>query len=187
MVENWSHEPRRDAPNPRGRPKGSRHKLSEAFFAALSEDFEEFGLDAVQRTRAVDPAAHCRVVSADSPVSVRVDSPTRSRLVGAPAVRLQKGDLPCLLWARAFKTVQGRQLAQGAAQVGKPLPEEPDMTSPILESVSVCFVDRHVVPIMGHEMPPRDPNDDDDEDEKDEEDEEQNDEPAVIKEPDEDE
>ena len=52
------------------------------------------------------------------------------------------------------------------------------MTSPILE---------HVVAIMGHKMPPRDPNDDDDEDEKDEEDEEQDDEPAVIREPDEDE
>ncbi len=43
------------------------------------------------------------------------------------------------------------------------------MTSPILESVSVCFVGRHVVAIVGHETPPRDPNDDDDEDEKDEE------------------
>jgi hypothetical protein len=61
------------------------------------------------------------------------------------------------------------------------------MTSPILESFSVSFVDRHVVAIMGHKMPPRDPNDDDDEDEKDEEGEEQDDEPAVIREPDEDE
>jgi hypothetical protein len=40
------------------------------------------------------------------------------------------------------------------------------MTSPILESFSVWFVDRHVVAIMGHKMPPRDPNFDDDEDEK---------------------
>jgi hypothetical protein len=59
------------------------------------------------------------------------------------------------------------------------------MTLPILESVSVWFVDRHVVAVMGHETPPRDPNDDDDEDEKDEEDEQQDDEPAVIREPDE--
>jgi prepilin-type processing-associated H-X9-DG protein len=55
---------------------------------------------------------------------------------------------------RTFKTVQGRQLAHGAAQVGRPLPEEPDMTPPILESVSVWFVDGHVVAIMGQEMPP---------------------------------
>jgi hypothetical protein len=61
------------------------------------------------------------------------------------------------------------------------------MTSRVLESVSVWFVGRHVVAITGHETPPRDPNDDDDEDEKDEEDEEPDDEPAVIREPDEDE
>jgi hypothetical protein len=40
---------------------------------------------------------------------------------------------------------------------------------------------------MGNAMPPRDPNDNDDEDEEDEEDEHQNDEPAVIRDPDEDE
>jgi hypothetical protein len=33
-------------------------------------------------------------------------------------------------------------------------------------------------------MPPRDPNDDDDEDEEDEEDDHRNDEPAVVREPD---
>jgi hypothetical protein len=38
---------------------------------------------------------------------------------------------------------------------------------------------------MGDAMPPRDPNDDDDdEDEQDEEDEHRNDEPAVVREPD---
>ncbi len=39
----------------------------------------------------------------------------------------------------------------------------------------------------GNAMPPRDPNDDDDENEEDEEDEDRHDEPAVIREPDEDE
>jgi hypothetical protein len=37
---------------------------------------------------------------------------------------------------------------------------------------------------MGSAIPPRDPNDDDDEDEEDEEDEHRNDEPAVVREPD---
>jgi hypothetical protein len=42
-----------------------------------------------------------------------------------------------------------------------------------------------LVTIMGDAMPPRDPNDDDDdEDEEDEEDEHRNDEPAVVREPD---
>ena len=48
------------------------------------------------------------------------------------------------------------------------------------------LVDWSLVTIMGDAMPPRDPNDDDDddEDEEDEEDEHRNDEPAVVREPD---
>ena len=43
-----------------------------------------------------------------------------------------------------------------------------------------------LVTIMGsNTMPPRDPNDDDDEDEEDEEDEDRDEEPAVVREPDE--
>jgi hypothetical protein len=43
-----------------------------------------------------------------------------------------------------------------------------------------------LVAIMGsNTMPPRDPNDDDDEDEEDEEDEDRDEEPAVVREPDE--
>ncbi len=48
--------------------------------------------------------------------------------------------------------------------------------------------DLSTVTLMTNAMPPRDPNDDDDdEDEEDEEDEDQKGEPAVIREPDEDE
>ncbi len=48
------------------------------------------------------------------------------------------------------------------------------------------LVDWSLATIMGNAMPPRDPNDDDDddEDEEDEEDEHRNDEPAVVREPD---
>ena len=45
------------------------------------------------------------------------------------------------------------------------------------------LVDWSLVTIIGRTMPPRDPNDDD-EDEEDEEDENRHDEPAVIREPD---
>jgi len=43
------------------------------------------------------------------------------------------------------------------------------------------------VTLTAKAMPPRDPNDDDEEDEEDEKDDDQKDEPAVIREPDEDE
>jgi hypothetical protein len=55
-------------------------------------------------------------------------------------------------------------------------------------------VDGSLVTIMGNTMPPRDPNDDDDDEgqgeeheDEDEEDEDEHDEPAVIREPDDDE
>jgi hypothetical protein len=47
-----------------------------------------------------------------------------------------------------------------------------------------CLVDWSLVTIMGNRMPPRDPNDDDDDEDEDEEHEDQHDEPAVIREPD---
>ena len=42
-----------------------------------------------------------------------------------------------------------------------------------------------IVTAAGHATPPRDPNDDDDEEDESEEDEDQGDEPAVVREPDE--
>jgi hypothetical protein len=60
-----------------------------------------------------------------------------------------------------------------------------DMTPSIPEAF--WLVDWSLVTIIGSTMPPRDPNDDDDdEDEEDEKDKDRHDEPAVIREPDED-
>jgi hypothetical protein len=55
------------------------------------------------------------------------------------------------------------------------------MTPRIPENVSTWLVDWCLVTIIGNTMPPRDPNDDDDEDEEDED---RHDEPAVVREPD---
>jgi hypothetical protein len=67
-------------------------------------------------------------------------------------------------------------------------PTEADMTPRIPENASAWLADWSLVTIMDDMLPPRDPNDDDDEDEdEDEDDEHQNDEPAVIREPDDDE
>ena len=49
------------------------------------------------------------------------------------------------------------------------------------------LVDWSLVTGKGSAMPPRDPNDDDDDEDRDEDDEDQHEEPAVIREPDEDE
>jgi hypothetical protein len=49
--------------NPEGRPKGSRHKLTEDFLAAVAEDFEKHGRDALTKVREEDPSTYLRVVA----------------------------------------------------------------------------------------------------------------------------
>ena len=62
------------------------------------------------------------------------------------------------------------------------------MTLHISEDFAACLVNWSIVSVILNTMPPRDPNDDDeDEDEEDEEDEHRDDEPAVVREPDDDE
>ncbi len=59
------------------------------------------------------------------------------------------------------------------------------MTSRIPENSSTWLVDWSLVTIMVNTMPPRDPNDDDDDvDDEVDDDENQSDEPAVVREPD---
>jgi hypothetical protein len=48
--------------NPKGRPKGSRHKIAEAFLRDLLSDYEKHGADAIERMRLDDPAAYVRMV-----------------------------------------------------------------------------------------------------------------------------
>jgi hypothetical protein len=49
--------------NPRGRPRGSRHRLSEAALADLCANFEAGGAEAIERCRVEDPVAYVRVVA----------------------------------------------------------------------------------------------------------------------------
>ena len=61
--------------NPKGRPKGSRNKLSEDFLKAMSSDFEEHGLAAVVKVRETSPAEYLRVVASILPkeLNVKID------------------------------------------------------------------------------------------------------------------
>ena len=49
--------------NPKGRPKGSRNKLSEDFFKALSEDFEQHGPAAIIAMRNEKPNEYAKMVA----------------------------------------------------------------------------------------------------------------------------
>lgn len=59
--------------NPKGRPPGSRDRLTSAFIAKLADDFEANGCAAIERCRKDDAAAYLRLVAALVPKTVAVD------------------------------------------------------------------------------------------------------------------
>ena len=59
--------------NPKGRPPGSRNKLSEAFLAHVLADFEQHGPEVIERVRKDCPAAYLRVVAGLLPRQTEAD------------------------------------------------------------------------------------------------------------------
>jgi len=61
--------------NPRGKPKGSRTKLGEAFISDLQADWIANGADVITKVRAERPADYLKVVASILPkeLNVRVD------------------------------------------------------------------------------------------------------------------
>jgi hypothetical protein len=57
--------------NPKGRPKGARSRLSEAFFQDLAEVWEAKGMEAMIKTAAEEPATFVRVVASLMPKQVQ--------------------------------------------------------------------------------------------------------------------
>lgn len=49
--------------NPKGRPLGSRHRLTELLLKNIADDFAENGITAIQKVRSDDPATYLRVVA----------------------------------------------------------------------------------------------------------------------------
>jgi hypothetical protein len=60
--------------NPKGRPKGSRNKLGEAFLDALAEDFSVHGAAAIRACRENDPTAYVRVVAGILPKEMKIET-----------------------------------------------------------------------------------------------------------------
>jgi hypothetical protein len=58
--------------NPAGRKTGSRVKLSEAFLAALCEDFAEHGRETIERVRIDKPDAYLKVIASILPRQIDV-------------------------------------------------------------------------------------------------------------------
>jgi hypothetical protein len=60
--------------NPKGRPKGSRNKLGEAFVEALACDFSKYGAEAIRQCRENDPTAYVRVVASILPKEMKIET-----------------------------------------------------------------------------------------------------------------
>ena len=66
--------------NPKGKPKGSKHKLSESFLAALSDDFEQHGEAVIAEVRADKPHEYLKIVASIVPKEFTVNNVTTSDL-----------------------------------------------------------------------------------------------------------
>ena len=58
--------------NPKGRPKGSRNKLGETFWADLYQAWQACGIDAIERMIAEKPGDFVRVVATQVPKELAV-------------------------------------------------------------------------------------------------------------------
>lgn len=59
--------------NPKGRTKGARNKLGEAFLDALQADFAEHGVAAIQKVRTDRPHEYLKVVASILPKELNVN------------------------------------------------------------------------------------------------------------------
>lgn len=59
--------------NPKGRPKGSRNKLGEAFLEDMLEDWEAHGKEAIATVRDEKPDAYLKVVASILPKDLNVN------------------------------------------------------------------------------------------------------------------
>jgi hypothetical protein len=60
--------------NPAGRPKGTRHRLSDSFLTAFCADFDEHGEAVIEKVRTEDPAAYLKAAVALMPKQVEIES-----------------------------------------------------------------------------------------------------------------
>lgn len=59
--------------NPRGRQKGSRNKLGEAFLQALHDDFLEHGSVAIVTVRVDKPDAYLKIIASTLPQKLEIE------------------------------------------------------------------------------------------------------------------
>jgi hypothetical protein len=59
--------------NPKGRPKGNRNKLGEAFLEAMHDDFEQHGVSVIERVRCEKPDQYLKVIASILPKDLNIN------------------------------------------------------------------------------------------------------------------
>jgi hypothetical protein len=78
--------------NPKGRPKGSRNKLSEQFFRDLCDVWEAFGKPALMAMAWTDPVAFVRLVASLIPRELEAPiTPVAERMSDAQLIAIARG------------------------------------------------------------------------------------------------
>lgn len=72
--DNGRDEKGRFGPGNPGKPKGSRHKLGEAFIQALHDDFAEHGPATIQKVRDEKPDAYVKVIASLLPKEFKIET-----------------------------------------------------------------------------------------------------------------
>ena len=94
-----------------GKPKGSRHKLQENFLQALSDDFAENGIAAIQQMRQEKPSDYVRTVASLMPKQLEIERPLQD---------MTDDELSDSIEALRRFIAQGIGAGSGNAKVAKP-------------------------------------------------------------------
>jgi Family of unknown function (DUF5681) len=60
--------------NPKGRPAGSRHRLSEQFCVDLADAWQKYGIAALERCATESPDVFVRTIAGLMPKDIRIDA-----------------------------------------------------------------------------------------------------------------
>lgn len=106
--------------NPKGRPKGARAKLGEAFVADLLDDWEEHGVVVIQSVRAEKPDVYLKVIASILPKDVNVNVRPLEEMTD-DQLRLRAAQLVRELGPLAAFAAGSDFGGAGEAEKGKPL------------------------------------------------------------------